>query len=314
MFDTLNERLAKVKNQLHKRRKWTNQLADYETELQEKQQAASNLKSKIEAARGDIEKLEEISFAHLLAILTGSTDERIQEKRDEIATTRLKYDESQRALAHIESSIKEIKNKMDALPDIDYEYQCIIEEKERLMEDANSPMTRRYNDLSENAAAIQSFLTEAKEAVLAGEKVGASLQEAIEKLQKAKGWGGLDMFGGGAFVTYVKHNHIDDAKESIHDAQTKMRMFHKELLDVNQDADLDIDIPGLLTFADFFFDGIFIDYIVQGKIEEAYEKAKEQQNEIDKVILQLNFRYDRKEKELNHLEEKKKQLLEGFGK
>src|SRR5699024_11014073 len=115
-------------------------------------------------------------------------------KRDEIATTRLKYDESQRALAHIESSIKEIKNKMDALPDIDYEYQCIIEEKERLMEDANSPMTRRYNDLSENAAAIQSFLTEAKEAVLAGEKVGASLQEAIEKLQKAKGWGGLDMF------------------------------------------------------------------------------------------------------------------------
>src|SRR5699024_455231 len=190
----------------------------------------------------------------------------------------------------------------------------IIEEKERLIKDANSPQTRRYNDLSENVADLQSFLTEAREAVLAGERVGSSLSDAIDKLEKARSWGGLDMFGGGAIVTYVKHNHIDDANEAIPAVQMKMRIFHKELLDVNQDADLDIDIPGLLTFADFFFDGIFVDYIVQGKIVDALEKAEEQQNEIDKVILQLNFRYDRKEKELNHLEEKKKQLLEGFGK
>lgn len=124
------------------------------------------------------------------------------------------------------------------------------------------------------------------------------------------------MFGGNGFATHKKYNHIDDAKDFIHAAQTDMRFFHKELLDAHQGSDLDgldVEIPGLLTFADFVFDGFFIDSVVQGEIEDSLEKAKEQKNEIDKIIRQLNFRCERRQKDLNRLEKEKKQLLENSG-
>lgn len=313
MFEKLNERLAKAKNQQHKRRKWKDQIADYEVKLQEKQQAVAELKAKMEKDKEVIEKLEELSFIRLLAVLTGNTDERIRKKQNEIAATKLKYDESQHALTHIEKSIKDIQEKINALPDIDREYQDILKEKEQLIIDAHLPLTRRYNELSEDIADLQSFLTESSEAIEAGEKVKSSLTEGIDKLKKAEGWGGLDMLGGGGFATHVKHKHIDDAKESIHTAQMEMRSFRKELLDIHIEGDLNIGLSGMLTFADFFFDGIFVDYIVQGKIEESLKKVKEQRNEIDKIILHLNFRYDRKKKELNRLEEERKRLLENSG-
>jgi len=313
LLEELNEQLAKVKNQQHKRKKWQNQIADYKAELKEKQETAAELKSKIEKDKDYIEKLEHISFTHLMAFLTGSTDERIWRKQNEIATTKLKYDESQHALTHIENSIKEIQEKINNLPDIDREYQHILKSKEQFMENAHSPLTMRYNELSEKVADLKSFLTETSEAIGAGEMVKSSLTDAIHIIEKAKNWGAFDMFGGGWIATQVKYKHIDDAKASIHNAQNKMRVFHKELLDVQEEADWNIKISGLLTFADFFFDGIFIDYIVQEKIEDALEKTQEQQNEIDKIILHLNFRYDLKEKELNQLQSDKKALIEGFG-
>jgi len=313
MFEELNGRLTKVKNQQQKRRKWKDQLADYKLERQEKQQTAADLKSKIEQNKEDIEKLKGLSFTYLLAVLTSSTDERIQKERNEMATAKLKYDESQHALSHIESAIKEIQEKINALPDIDCEYQDILKEKEKRIKDARSPLARQYMKLSENVADLQSFFMETSEAISAGEKVAVSLTEAINTLKKAEGWGVFDMLGGNAYASYVKHNHIDDAKESIHAAQIKMRVFQKELLDVHQDSDLDIEISGLLTFADFFFDGIFVDSIVQGKIKESLRKTEEKKREIDKIVLHLKFRYDLKQKEFDRLEIEKKRLLENFG-
>lgn len=49
------------------------------------------------------------------------------------------------------------------------------------------------------------------------------------------------------------------------------------------------------------------------RFEESLEKTKEQQNEVNKIIIQLHFRSSRKEKELKDLEKTKKLLLEDFG-
>lgn len=285
MFEKLNERLAKVKNQQHKRRKWKEQLADYEEELQGKQQFSAGLKSKMEETKEDMEKLDEWSFIYLLSVLTGSTDERIREKRHEIAATKLKYDESQHALAQIEDSIQELQKKLHALPDIDREYQTILNEKEQLIEDTHSPLTRQYDELSENVAELQSFLTETSKAIHIGEKADGSLSGAVDELEKAKRWGGVDLFGGKGYAAYKKYNHIDEAKYFIHTAQKEMRFLHKELMDAHQGSSLDdmnVEIPGLLTFADFVFDGFFIDSIVQGEIEDSLKKATAQKMKLKK--------------------------------
>src|SRR5699024_537574 len=158
--------------------------------------------------------------------------------------------------------------------------------------------------LSENVADLQSFLTETSKAIHIGEKAEDSLSEAVDELKKAKRWGGVDLFGGNGYAGYKKYNHIDEAKYSIHTAQREMRFLHKELMDAHKGSsldDLNVEIPGLLTFADFVFDGFFIDSIVQGEIEDSLKKATAQKNEVEKVVRQLNFHCDRKQKELNRL-------------
>jgi hypothetical protein len=114
-------------------------------------------------------------------------------------------------------------------------------------------------ELSEQEGDIKAYLSELREAITAGTSVTQALNSAIQSLKSAKGWGTFDLLGGGMISDAVKHNHIDHAKEYIHQAQSSMRNFQKELLDINEEANMQVDISGLLKFADFFFDGLIAD-------------------------------------------------------
>ena len=52
-----------------------------------------------------------------------------------------------------------------------------------------------------------------------------------------------------------------------------MLVFQRELRDVQVPLDLRMDISSFLTFADFFFDGLVTDYLVQRKINDAREQV-----------------------------------------
>ncbi|MCI6997957.1 MAG: hypothetical protein MR936_14515, partial [Eubacterium sp.] len=47
------------------------------------------------------------------------------------------------------------------------------------------------------------------------------------------------------------------------------------LKDVNLSLDLRMEVGGFLSFADFFFDGLVADYLVQSKIASAREQVED---------------------------------------
>ena len=51
--------------------------------------------------------------------------------------------------------------------------------------------------------------------------------------------------------------------------------FQKELGDVQVPIELRMEVDRFLSFADFFFDGIVADYLVQKKIREAREQVED---------------------------------------
>src|SRR5699024_4846269 len=122
------------------------------------------------------------------------------------------------------------------------------------------------------------------EAIEAGNKVGDTLNNAIESLESAEGWGTFDIFGGGMISSLVKHDHIDKATDQIHQAQTSMRKFQKELLDVDEGSHLEINISGMLKFADFFFDGFIVDWMVQGRIQDSLQQVRDQHASVVMII------------------------------
>lgn len=110
---------------------------------------------------------------------------------------------------------------------------------------------------------------EIMEAITAADLALESLNEAKKDLSKAAGWGVWDMLGGGLFGTFMKHSRMDDARHAMEMARTRMRGLKSELMDVNLPEDLKLDIGDFLTFADYFFDGIIADWMVQSKINKS---------------------------------------------
>lgn len=106
--------------------------------------------------------------------------------------------------------------------------------------------------------------------------------------------GTLDMFGGGTITGLVKHQHIDEAEDALHHAQTNMRHFQKELLDVQEQAHLEVDISEMLRFADFFFDGFIVDFMVQEKIKQSLEETISHHEKVNNILMKLNAQLEEK--------------------
>lgn len=128
---------------------------------------------------------------------------------------------------------------------------------------------------------------EIQEAILAGERALSSLYQAQRELKSAKNWGIYDMLGGGLLSTFIKHSRIDSASTCLEEAQTHLRKFQKELKDVQSFAEIHIEIGNFLTFADYFFDGLLIDCMVQSQIKEAQSQTEQAVSYVTNLLADL---------------------------
>lgn len=128
---------------------------------------------------------------------------------------------------------------------------------------------------------------EVQEAIYAGERALMSLRTAQANLKSARGWGIFDMFGGGFIADVVKHSKISNAMNAIESAKWDLQSFERELRDVRAHVNLNIDIGGFLSFADFFFDGFLADYLVQTKIADARRQVDEAIYRVDSLLTDL---------------------------
>lgn len=125
---------------------------------------------------------------------------------------------------------------------------------------------------------------ETQEAILAGEDALESLIAAQERLSSAKSWGVFDMFGGGFIASMVKHSKMNVAAELMEEAKERLQRFQRELFDVDVPQEFQMEISGFLSFADFFFDGIVADYLVQSKINDAREQVDDAIERVRKIL------------------------------
>ncbi|WP_027643437.1 hypothetical protein [Enterocloster clostridioformis] len=128
---------------------------------------------------------------------------------------------------------------------------------------------------------------EINEAVQAGERALKSLRAAEEKLSSARNWGIFDMLGGGLITDIIKHSKINDASSYLETAKTDLRRFQKELSDIPDYEELRVDIGSFLSFADFFFDGLLVDYMVQSGINGTRNKVETAIRKVEGLLAEL---------------------------
>ena len=129
------------------------------------------------------------------------------------------------------------------------------------------------------------FEKEKREAIDAGNKALKSLHTAKENLDSAHNWGRFDMFAGGLISSLAKRSKMNQARQHMEQAKWDLPNFCEELKDVDMISHLDIETDDFLSFADWFFDGFFVDWMVQDRINTARDQVEEAIQRL-KVILQ----------------------------
>lgn len=124
---------------------------------------------------------------------------------------------------------------------------------------------------------------EIHEAIHAADDALIALRSAEDSLAMASGLGIWDMLGGGFFSSLIKHSKIDQAQREIENARAALRRFRSELADLNQAADFDLDVSDFLRFADYCFDDIFSDLMVQSKIRRGHRQVQQAIVQIEEI-------------------------------
>ncbi|MDQ0231682.1 hypothetical protein [Metabacillus malikii] len=310
MFSEINEQLIEIQGHLRKKDKYEAQLEDYKDELEAIEHRLAQLESRLQSEQEDVEKLERFSLTNLFATLSGKKDEKLSVEKQEYLAAKHKLEEAKKTRVEIDDAMILISEKLIQLENAEYRYQQLLKQKEEMIKTSSTPYTEKIFELSSLEGRLQAYIIELDEAINAGQNVKNSLQKAITSLEKAENWGTWDMLGGGTITGMVKHQHIDEAEKSLHQAQTRMRQFQKELLDVQETAQIEVNISDMLKFADFFFDGFIADYMVQGKINRSLEQAKQQNERVHTIVQGLENQYDEKNRELKRIQQEKQHIIE----
>ena len=134
----------------------------------------------------------------------------------------------------------------------------------------------------------QENVKEIREAIAAANRSLDSLERVEKSLSGARNLGLWDMFGGGVFVSMMKHSRLDEAKMQMEEARYYLQQLQKELRDIDVPADIRVDVNGFLTFADFFFDGIIADWLVQSRISEARDQVSTEKARVLEILADLH--------------------------
>lgn len=310
MFTDLNQELLEVKDNLRKKAKYEEHIERLNTYLSEEKRKKYQLESLLEKEEEDVARLERFTLTSVFYSMIGKKMEKLDQEQKEALAAKLKYTEAIETIEDVERELSEFRTLLAPIGDAPIRYQTIIREKERLIKDSNSIWSEKLYDLADKEADLQTNLNEYNEAIGAGELAVGALERALSSLDSAKGWSTFDMFGGGMVSTAMKHSRLDDAKKHIHQAQNKLRVFQDELLDIKHHFDSTIEVGGILTFADYFFDGLIVDWMVHGKITQSYDQTSQIIGRVSRLLGSLIDQRDQMEEELLSVKEDKKNLLE----
>ena len=134
---------------------------------------------------------------------------------------------------------------------------------------------------------VYDYEKERREAIDAGRRALNSLRAAKKELDSARSWGMWDMFGGNLISGMMKHSKMNNAQNYINQAKYDLKSFEKELSDVANNYNLNVNVSDFMSFADFFFDGLFVDFMVQSKINDARRQVDEAIRRVQEIVNRL---------------------------
>ncbi|MEN8116230.1 MAG: hypothetical protein ABFS16_04595 [Bacteroidota bacterium] len=278
--------LLQLKEKAEDKKRIEKRVTKAESELKAEKDKLSDLTRLLKKEYEDVQRLEEGGITTLFYGLLGSKEKKLDKERQEYLAAKLKYDTCKKEIEELTHEIENLKKQLLAcgVPDVEYKKQ--LDEKKRILKESQDVKLMKFEEL---LGLYYNQKKEVYEAIAAGEKALNGLQNAIKYLRKAQGWGVADMVGGGLLATAIKHSNMDEAKGYIQYVQMWLRKFKRELADINisRFEEMNIQLDGFTSFADYFFDNLIFDWVVQSKINRSLDGCENVYAQVSKIISQL---------------------------
>jgi hypothetical protein len=312
-LNNLNERLARSADQKARIAKLENRLAELSREYRELEAKVRELQSAASRAESQVQRLEGGGLSGLFASVLGNKEEQIQKERQEALAAHLKRDEMSRRMEAVSQEADRVRAELAEVQHGTDSYESLMREKEQLMQRSATQGGAQLFRFGEQEQQVQWQVRELTEAYTAGQRADAALAQVENCLQSAQGWGTWDMLGGGLIATAVKHSRIDEARRFVHAAQQALAAYQRELKDVAMVIQVNqVQIGGFATFADFFFDGLIADWIVQSRINDSLNSARRSRQQVYQIQTIVYQKLQQAHAQLQTLQQQKAAFVASF--
>lgn len=308
-----DEELRALREQMERKRQLDAMLKDLRGQQQELTARVSELEKVKLEEQADVDRLEGHSLAAFFYGVIGKMDEKLTQERQEAYAARVKYDAAVRELSAVKEDLERKETEYRRLEGCEGRYAQVLREKREVLKAAGGETAEAILELEERLADLRSQKKELGEAVSAGRTALATADQILNSLDSAHGWATWDLLGGGLVADLAKHSHLDSAQAAVEQLQVELRRFKTELADVTIDADLQVSIDGFLRFADYFFDGLFVDWAVMDRINQSQAAVEETRGRITAVLDRLNAMSDGAERESAETRERLDALVRDSG-
>ena len=285
-------------------------LRELERQRAEYDRRVVSLRVAFREEQADVEKLEGRSLANYFFQVVGKLDDKLTKERQEAYAARVKLDAAERELAAIDGDIQDLYARLSDVRRAQEQYNAAILQKHIDVRDSNTTEGERLREMDAALASLEAYRKEIREAINAGSGAQATADRILGELESADNWNTWDMFGGGGMITHMaKHSHLDQAQDLTEELQQKLRRFKTELADIQITADSQVNIDGFLRFADYFFDGLFVDWSVGNRIKQSRTSISDTRKQVTRTLDQLNAMEQETLRQIDRLQKEQTDLL-----
>lgn len=285
MINRYNEKLRALREKIQRRSRTDAMLNDLYQQRAQQEKRVSGLVTILYEEQEDVERLSG-GFLSVYYAVIGKKEEMLEKERAEALKASMQYDAARAELERVQQEIDRLEWERKEYDDYEREYSKTLDEKLAFLRES-SAHAGRIVEMEEKIAYLDHQIGEIDEAECAGRRALSQMEKIEESLNSAEGWGTWDMLGGGMLSTMIKHGHLDDAQEGIKALEGLLNRFRTELADVTIQTDLRADVDGFLRFADWFFDGFFVDWMVLSRIQESKGSLNSVRRQVERVMEQL---------------------------
>lgn len=297
------EEILRIRRELEDESQIIKKLGEWNTRYAETAAQARALDAECQHLEEEIQELEEYGLKSLVYRLLFRRKRTLRRMHAEKLQLGEAFEEARRQQKRDEEKVRFYENELFRLEGLKRRLKQLESEK---IADYKSKAVEEDVDffhLEKEVADQKEKIAQLKKVLQSGRAAYELAGEIVSNLESAEQIGRQDMYSSSFLVTYDKHQYLKAAQRRLDDLRTRIQSFKGELADVSLPEEFEIKMGGFWKFADYFLDGLYVDYQAMRKIRKAAIPVMQFRRKMEGVLEGMEARLAVMEKEYGKKEE-----------